>query len=198
MCTVNTLAAAYRPPFANGPTIGPGATVIDYGPGGRMGHDRMRFIDFARQMGVGIPRGVEETVQHFARSPITEAGPMAGFKPGSDDIAALGIYADDFPHRPNYRRRSQRRRTGFWGRPGYPAPPAQQAYTRAEKVIRAEDDPDNRRLHADDLDDMEEEERARHERALQSIRARYRESAVPVRESRGWTWCSEHQRWTRN
>ncbi|HVH16488.1 MAG TPA: hypothetical protein VNA15_12335 [Candidatus Angelobacter sp.] len=38
------------------------------------------------------------------RMRICEFGPKAGFRAGSDDIAALGIYSDDFPHSARYRR----------------------------------------------------------------------------------------------
>ena len=46
----------------------------------------------------------------------------------------------------------------------------------------------------------EEEEEERH--TVERIKRKYleavAESKTPVRESPGWKWCSEHQRWTRN
>ncbi|GEM_PF-6437625 len=91
--TANTLAMPYAPPLANGPSMGPGPGAIDYGAGGRMGYDRLRFMEFCRRMGVPSPPGEQQIVEHFARTPITESkwpGPMVGGPP-----TAQGTYLND-------------------------------------------------------------------------------------------------------
>lgn len=164
LCTVNTLAMPYSVPTAGGPSMGPGAGAIDYGPGGRMGYDRLRFLEFARQMGVGVPRGIQETAQQFARTPLTERwpGPMAsdGGRP-----SAIGIYdydpTDDF-HRVGAIQNPSSRGVSYGPRPSY-----FRGETNLPPARRARDDFDDEedqgvRVRSED----EEEERLRRHTGL--------------------------------
>ena len=118
----------------------------------------------------------------------------------------IGVYDDDFPHRQNYR--SGRRQMG---------------YTQDNNPLRREahdsddwlgDEEEETKVHTGscaqvhptmshgDWASSSEEEEERRQLRGDLIRnyERLLLSADPqrVRETTGWKWCSEHQRWTRS